>query len=74
LVGFSRDFSHGDRNSFFQGNNSILAPFEKNYNVHCSHPTINLEIGRDGSIIDKVSKTVKLGGKSLKIKIEQIVK
>ncbi len=68
-VGFTRKYSHGDKNSFFQGNNSILAPFERTFNLQCSCSPTAIEIGRDGSYVDKVREVVTLAGKSLKVKI-----
>ena len=66
-IGFRRIYTHSGWTPFFSGNNSLVAPIEKNIQFSCNDPLKSVELGRTGSEVEKIKSVKKLEPKYLSL-------
>jgi hypothetical protein len=72
-IGFRREYSHLSRTPFFAGNNSIVAPFEKDFVVNCQRPVKHISLGRNNSEIEMLTSVKIIPGKVLTLKLPEVL-
>lgn len=71
-IGYRRFYSYKKGvSSFFAGNNSILAPYEKDFTVKCNKKIERITLGRESSEVETIKEVKHLPGKSLNL--EEII-
>jgi hypothetical protein len=64
-VGFRRLLTHNSQSPFFQGNNSLLAPFERSLKIPCKEGIKRISLGREGSEVDQIVEVLNLSHQEL---------
>lgn len=68
-IGMSRDYGTNEYNELLQANNSVIAPFHREYSVRCLTKPDFLAVGRASSTVEKLTKTINLPSKQLSQKL-----
>lgn len=66
-VGYKRRYQFLTDTSFFVGNNSIIAPFEKNFRWTCGSDLKRVAVGRTSSSVDLLTREISLPGRRLEV-------
>lgn len=70
-IGFRRKYSHLPRTPFFAGNNSIIAPFEKEFLLNCKKPIHYISLGRESSEVEMLTSVKIIPGKVLTLNLKE---
>lgn len=68
-IGYRRRYATSESRPLIWGNNSLVAPFEREFHVKCRSEIAELSIGRDGSEIETIYKVQNLPAKKLSVKL-----
>lgn len=70
-VGYNRKniIFRAKKNRYYFGNNSILAPLKRSFEIHCNKSLSEISIGREGSEIEQITNLIKLPKQKLTLKL-----
>lgn len=66
-IGFRRDASQNVATPLLQGNNSFVAPFERDFDMYCEEKITSVEVGRESSAIETIQQVFQIKPVPLKL-------
>ncbi len=69
-IGYQRKFMfYQEITTYFIANNSLLAPFERTFQVQCDQPVTAVSVGRAASSVDQIQNSFVLPAQKLTVKL-----
>jgi len=68
-IGYRREYANETEHLHLRGNNSIVAPFEREFSLPCKGKPQALTVGRESSTVETIYRTKELPGKPLTLKL-----
>lgn len=66
-IGFRRDTSQNVATPLLQGNNSFVAPFERDFDMQCGEKITSVKVGRESSAVETIQKVFEIKPPPLQI-------
>ncbi len=69
-IGYQRKFMfYQEITTYFIANNSMLAPFERTFQLRCDQPVSSVSVGREASTVDRIQDSFVLPAQKLTVKL-----